>query len=90
MSKGEYFGSLLDEIINKLVANHKIVFNEHKNMYMLKTNIDAIIRNYDCQELLDMCVSKHELKYCIVYHDNPFNHYCPICKKRILFSNNTI
>lgn len=85
MSKGEYFGSLLDEIINKLVANHKIVFNEHKNMYMLKTNIDAIIRNYDCQELLDMCVSKHELKYCIVYHDNPFNHYCPICKKRILF-----
>lgn len=84
MNEYELFENLRNTLQHQLTLDNKIILQNNK--YKLKTNINYIISNYDCEDILKLCESKNELKYCIVNNDNPYNHYCPICKTRILFN----
>lgn len=78
------FDISLNKLISQLIVDNKII--NHENVYKLKTNIQTIVKYYDCNELLKHCNSLEELKYCIINVDNPYNHYCPICGNKIEFN----
>ena len=84
MNNYELFENLKHKIIEQLIQDNKLVLSNGK--YKLKTNINYIISNYNCKEILELCKDKNELKYCIINNDNPYDHNCPICNTKISFN----
>lgn len=83
----ELTGLLLND--GKLIINDiiNIKIKKPSSLYRMKTCIDYIISNYNiAKELLPDCISKDELKYCIINEDCPHNHICPVCGKQIKFN----
>ena len=84
MNNYELFENLKHKIIEQLIQDNKLVLSNGK--YKLKTNINYIISNYNCKEILELCKDKNELKYCIINNDNPYDHNCPTPSLRFMIS----
>lgn len=84
----EKFVILRDKLFQQLSADKKITFDCNTHKYKLKTTSQYILENYDCQPLIDMCLTQSfsELKFCLFHKDMPFGHVCPICKKQCEFN----
>lgn len=75
-----------DKLLEQLVIDNKVVFK--KDSFHLKTTSDFVVKKYNCSWLVDQCLSKTfgELKFCMFNKDNPFNHVCPVCSKKCIFT----
>lgn len=93
--KNSEFDIKINELIDLLIADDKVVVNDKINikmskpssLYRMNSNIDYILSNYDiAKQLVSQCSSKYEFKYCLLNADSPYNHVCPVCGKLIKFN----
>lgn len=85
----ETFIILRDKLLQQLITDKKVIFDNNKNKYKLRTTAKYILKNYECCSLLVECCQTqtfNELKYCLFNKNTPFEHVCPICGKQSKFN----